>query len=61
LITAIKKDIHYMARKELLYKAGSKQFSTVNLFRTNLNREKFIKPTYRNFYRLKLYANDKRL
>ncbi len=37
LVEAVKKNIPYIAGKDLLYKAGSEQFSIVNLFWINFS------------------------
>lgn len=57
LIEALKKNIPYIAGKDLLYKAGSEQFSVVKLFVKTPNWRKFIEPTKRGFYRLNLYPD----
>ncbi len=57
LVEAVKKNIPYIAGKDLLYKAGSEQFSIVNLFWKTPNWRNFIETTSRGFYRLKLYPD----
>ena len=57
LIEAVKKNIPYIAGKDLLYKAGSEQFSIVNLFWKTPNWRNFIETTNIGFYRLKLYPD----
>lgn len=57
LVEAVKKNIPYIAGKDLLYKAGSEQFSIVNLFWKTPNWRNFIETTNRGFYRLKLYPD----
>lgn len=57
LVDAVKKNIPYIAGKDLLYKAGSEQFSIVHLFWKTPNWKKFIETTNRGFYRLKLYPD----
>ena len=57
LVEALKKGTTYVAGKDLMYKAGSDQFSVVNLFGICPNWRKFIESSKRGFYRLALYAD----
>lgn len=57
LVEALQKGKVYVAGKDLMYKAGSDQFSVVNLFCMCPNWRKFIESSKRGFYRLALYAD----